>query len=306
MTQTTISKSTTTIRPKSVWEHTLEDMGNTFRMLRRNKAGFIGFIIAAVMIAISFIGPFFFPLDTVNRIDKIYAPPSWEFPLGTDFQGRSIWPQVVQGGQEAMLVGFIAAIISTIISIVLGSFSAYVGGKIDALITTIADIVLTLPIFILLAIVAAVFQPKSVLVLGAILGFLTWPSLLRAIRAQALSIRERDYIEAVRSLGMRRSHIILNEILPNMAGFIIISFIFSVTSAMLLQVNLVGLGLVPISGNNWAITIFQANQKGALYFTSSLAYIMAPVTAIVLFQFALVTMTRSLEEIFNPRLRGNL
>lgn len=92
-----------------------------------------------------------------------------------------------------------------------------------------------------------------------------------------------------------------------MAGYIIISFVFSITAAMLLQVNLVALGLVPISGNNWAITIYQAAfQKGALYNPNSTGYIMGPVVAIVLFQFALVTMTRSLEEIFNPRLRGNL
>jgi len=295
------------VQPKSRLAHSLDNIRETFRMLRRNRAGFIGFCLAVVMIIISFVGPYFVPLDTGNHLDRIYAPPSLELPLGTDYAGRSVVPLVVHGGRQAIAVGFLAATISTLIAVLLGAFSAYIGGRTDSIITAIADVFLTLPLLIVLAVVAAIYKPQTVFFLAVILGLLTWPSLLRAVRAQVLSIKERDYIEAARSLGLRPGHIVLNEILPNMAGYIIISFIFSITSAMLLQVNLVALGLVPITGNNWAITIYQAAfQKGALYNPNSTGYIMGPVIAIVLFQFALVTMTRSLEEIFNPRLRGNL
>ena len=295
------------VQPRSGLAHSLDNIRDTFRMLRRNRAGFMGFCLAVVMIVISFIGPFFVPLDTENHLDKIYAPPSWDLPLGTDYAGRSVVPLVVHGGSQAMAVGLLAATISTLIAVLLGAFSAYIGGRTDAIITAVADVFLTLPLFIVLAVIAAIYKPQTVFFLAVILGLLTWPALLRAVRAQVLSIKERDYIEAARSLGLRPAHIVLNEILPNMAGYIIISFVFSITAAMLLQVNLVALGLVPISGNNWAITIYQAAfQKGALYNPNSTGYIMGPVVAIVLFQFALVTMTRSLEEIFNPRLRGNL
>ena len=275
-------------------------------MLRRNRGGFIGFLLVLFVMLVSFIGPLFVELDTTNRLTKIFAPASREFPLGTDFQGRSVLPQVIWGGRQAILVSLLTATISTAISVVLGAFSAYVGGRVDAFITAVADVMLTLPQFILLAVLAAIYRPNTVFFLALVLGLITWPALLRAVRAQALSIRERDYIEAARSLGLSRWHVIVNEILPNMAGFIIISFILSMTAAMIAQVNLVALGLVPITGNNWAITIFKATQTGAIYFPNSLSYIMGPIVAIVIFQFGLVLLTRSLEEIFNPRLRGNI
>ncbi len=298
--------ATTAIKPKAGWQHALSDIGNTFRMLRRNRGGFIGFLLVVLTLLISFVGPLFIELDTANRISQVFAPASREFPLGTDFQGRSVLPQVIHGGLQAIIVALLAATISTVISVVLGALSAYVGGRTDSLITAVADVMLTLPQFILLAVLAAIYRPRTVFFLAVVLGLITWPALLRAVRAQALSIRERDYIEAARSLGLSRWHVIVNEILPNMAGFIIISFILSMTAAMIAQVNLVALGLVPISGTNWAITIFKAQQTGAIYFPDSLFYILGPIIAIVIFQFGLVLLTRSLEEIFNPRLRGNL
>lgn len=293
------------VRPKAAWQHSLENVRDTFRALRRNRAGFIGFLLFAAIMLLSFVGPFLVPLDTTNRLDQIYAQPTLQHPLGTDFQGRDVWAQVVHGGRAAIMTSFLAAIVSTVIACSLGAFSALVGGRIDAAISAVADVYLTLPLFILLAIIASVYRPGLYL-LAFFLGLMTWAGLFRAVRAQALSIRERDYMEAARSLGLSRAHIIFNEMLPNMAGFIIISFILSMAGAMLLQVNLVALGLIPISGNNWAVTLFQANQKGAMYFPTSIGYIMGPIVAIILFQFSLVQMTRSLEEIFNPRLRVNL
>ncbi len=115
------------------------------------------------------------------------------------------------------------------------------------------------------------------------MGLISWAPLFRAVRAQVLSIRERDYIEAARALNLSRSHIILNEILPNMAGFIIISFILSMASVMLLQTNLVALGLVPISGANWPVILFKAQQNSAQYNPLSLGFIMGPIIMIVLF-----------------------
>jgi len=294
-----------TIRPPSLLHHTLGDVTRTFRLLRQNRTGFIGLVLVVTIVVVSLVLPLFIPLDTTNRLTQVYAPPSWEFPLGTDFQGRSVWPEVLHGGRQAILVGVLASVISTTIAVSLGSFSAIVGGRVDRAIVAFADIVLALPLFILLLIIAAIYRPTSVLFLAFVLGLLTWPALLRAVRAQTLSIRERDFIEAARALGLSRRHLIVSEVAPNMAGFVLISFILGITSAMIQQVNLVALGLVPLTGNNWAITLFEANQRGAIYFTDSLAYILGPIVAIVAFQFGLILLTRSLEQIFNPRLRGS-
>jgi peptide/nickel transport system permease protein len=137
------------------------------------------------------------------------------------------------------------------------------------------------------------------------LALLSWPTLTRAIRSQVLSLRQRDYVEAARSLGMSNRHIIFNEILPNMMSFIAISLIFAMTAAVYSQAGLAFLGLIPFSTNNsWGIQINLTWTKGAIFFRGSLITIMAPVLAIALFQLALVSFTRSLEEVFNPRLRG--
>lgn len=307
MSQTAVVRpqSRAVVRPKSRWQYALSNAGETFRALRRNRAGFIGFLLFTAIMLLSFVGPFFVKLDTATNIQLIYAPPSWRHPLGTDFQGRSVWPQVVHGGRSAIMVSLVGATVSTVVACSLGAFSALVGGRVDAFLSALADIYLTIPPLILLLVIAASYRPR-LYVLAVILGLLSWPALFRAVRAQALSIRERDYIEAARSLGLGRGHIIFSEILPNMAGFVMISFILSMAGVMLALTNLVVFGLIPISGNNWAITLFQAQQKGAMYSPTSLLYIMGPIIAIVLFQFSLVTMTRSLEEIFNPRLRVNL
>jgi peptide/nickel transport system permease protein len=139
--------------------------------------------------------------------------------------------------------------------------------------------------------------------LGIILGLLNWPGLLRAIRSQALSLKERDFVQAARALDLGTPHIIFREIVPNMMSYIIISFTLAMTGAIYALVGLVLLGLAPFSGTNWGIMLSLAYTRGAMFFSDSLWYIMSPVVAIAILQLALVTMNRSLELIFNPRLR---
>jgi peptide/nickel transport system permease protein len=123
------------------------------------------------------------------------------------------------------------------------------------------------------------------------------------VRAQVLSLRERDFVEAARALDLGTGHIIFREILPQMRSYIAISFVLAMTNAMYNQTGLIYLGLVPLSGNNWAVMIQLAWVRGAIFYRDSLWYILGPIVAIGIVQLSLVTMTRSLEELFNPRLR---
>ena len=144
---------------------------------------------------------------------------------------------------------------------------------------------------------------KSAWQLALIIAALAWPTLLRAVRAQVLSLRERDYVEAARALDLGTAHILFREILPNMRSYIAISFTIGMTSAIYAQVGLYFLGLAPLAGDNWGIMLNFAWTRGAIYFKNSFWYIMAPIIVISLLQLSMVTMTRSLEDIFNPRLR---
>lgn len=280
----------------------LGSLKDTFRLLKRNKVGFIGFLVLVFIILMSFIGPYIVPFDTTSRLDKIYVKPSWEHPLGTDSQGRDVLSQIVHGGRDVLIVAFLTGLLSTLIAVTLGSLSAFIGGKFDYLITSLADIVLTIPHFPLLSVLAAFIKLKSSFMIAFILALLSWPGLLRAVRAQVLSIKERDFIEAARALDLGTSYIVFSEILPNMMNYIVISFILSMTSAVYAQVGLILLGLVPLASHNWGVMINFAWTRGAIFYKHSIFYILSPIIAISLFQWSLISFTRSLEEIFNPRL----
>lgn len=289
-----------------IWEK-LTQIGRstrtTLRIMRSNTVGFIGFLLLVFIVLVSFVGPLFIELDTDTKIEHIYETPSAEFWLGTDHQGRDIFSQIVNGGKDVIVVGVTAGFLSTIIGVTFGTLAGFIGGWVDNVIIAITDFVLTIPRFPLLVVLAATLTFSSNFFLGVILGLLNWPALLRAIRAQALSLKERDFIESARALDLGTAHIIFREIVPNMMSYIIISFTLAMTGAIYALVGLVLLGLAPFSGTNWGIMLSLAWTRGAIFFKDSIWYIMSPVVAIAVLQLALITMNRSLELVFNPRLR---
>ena len=274
------------------------------KLLRSRPVGLAGLIGIVIFVVVSFVGPLLVPLDTKVDLTAIYAAPSFAHPLGTDYQGRDVLNQIIWGGRDIMIVAFLAALLSTLIAVTFGSLGAVVGGAVDSAILAITDVILTIPRLPLLVVLAALLRLNSILILALIVGALAWPSLLRAVRAQVLSLKEREFVEAARALDLGLGHIIFAEILPNMRSYIAISFILAMTQAIYAQAGLIFLGLVPLSGTNWGVMINLAWVRGAVFFRDSLPYILSPVLAIALFQLALVSLASALEDIFNPRLRS--
>lgn len=274
------------------------------RAIARSPVGLVGLIGVGSIVALSYLGPLVVPLQNTPDIANVYRTPSLAHPLGTDFQGRDVLNQIVYGGRDILNVAFLAALLSTLIAVTFGSLAATLGGKTDTAMLTLADIVLTVPHLIVLIVVAALFRPEGFLVLAVLLASLQWAGLLRQVRAQILSLKEREYVEAARSLDLGLFHIIFREMLPNMANYIAIHFIFAVTGAIYAQVGLIVLGLVPLSGSNWGIMLYFAQSQGALYFRDSFWYILSPILAISIFQLSLVALAAGLEDVFNPRLRS--
>jgi peptide/nickel transport system permease protein len=292
------------------WIRRLRALGgslqNSMRILTYSKVGFLGFLGVIAIILLSYVGPLFVELDTRTKIDQIYLPPSSEYWLGTDHQGRDIWSHIVHGGSDVIYVGLVAASLSTFIAVAFGALSGFAGGWIDSAIMFITDVWLTIPNLPLLAVLAAFITIDNLTVLGVLLGALGWPVLLRAVRSQTLSLKERDFVEAARALDLGMWHIVFREIVPNMMSYILISFILAMTGAIYAQVALFLLGLInmPITGSNWGVMVSLAWVRGAIFFQDSVWYIMAPIIAIGLWQLSMVTMARSLELVFNPRLRS--
>ncbi len=280
-------------------------LSNAVKLLTANKAGFVGFLIIVTLTLIAFLGPVFIAPETQSHTEAINKPPSLTHPLGTDFMGRENWIMFVHGGREVLSVAFLAGILTVITSITVGSASAFFGGWVDSTLMTVTDIWLALPRFLLLVVIATMVELNNTWYLALFLALIGWPGLARQIRAQVLSLRSREYIEAAQLLDLGASHIIFREMLPNMASYIFIALINAMAGAIYSQTGLVFLGMVPF-GNNWGVMFSLAYAKNAIYSPNARASLLVPMSGIILFQLGLVMFSRSLEEIFNPRLRSGV
>lgn len=247
-------------------------------------------------------------LATLFRENVVISNPYLGPPhlLGTDTQGRDIASHIVHGGRILILTALLGGFVSTSIALILGSLAALIGGAVDNALTAITNLILAIPRFPLLVVLASLISFTNTLYLGVLIGVLGWPALMRAIRAQVLSLRERDFVEAARSLGLSTTHIMFREILPNMISFVVINLIFSITFAMYEQIGLVVLGLAPINDYTWGVMLYFGNSRGTLFNPDGASMALSPVMAIALFQVCLVLFARALEEIFDPRLQRGL
>jgi peptide/nickel transport system permease protein len=274
-----------------------------WRFLRRDKIGAAAFVVCGFFVFLAIFGPMLTSSSKVTDLTQIYSQPSREHILGTDYAGHDIFTQIVRGTQSVMFVGALAAAVSTAIAMTLGALSALLGGRVESTILLLADVVLTIPYIVLLGVLATFVKLNSKAVLALIIAAVAWPTLLRAVRAQVLTLKEREFVEAARVLDLGTRHILFHEVLPNMTSYIVINFVIAMTNAIYGQIILYFFGLVPLSGDNWGLMIQLGYVKGAIYFNDSLWYILSPIAAISLLQLSLVMIARSLEEIFNPRLR---
>ncbi|MCX7840609.1 MAG: ABC transporter permease [Anaerolineae bacterium] len=282
------------------------ELGKTLKLLSRNRVAFFGLIVLVFLFLMSYIGPLIWPAETKANLAEIYQGPSLKHPLGTDFQGQDNLLQIIHGGRVILEIAFITGILTTLIAVTIGSLSAFIGGAFDSVMVELINVWLTIPQFPLLAILATMLKVSDVWLLAIILALLDWPGLARQVRAQVLSLKKRDYIEAAITLDLGTPHIIFREILPNMMSYIAISLIFATTGAIYQQTGLVFLGLVPLSGANWGVMLSLAYNRGAIYTTDAILNVLAPVGAIALLQLSLVWLARGLEEVFNPRLRTSV
>lgn len=229
------------------------------------------------------------------------GPRHW---LGTDTQGRDVLSHIVNGGRTLIVTALLAGFISSAIAVVLGSLAALAGGAVDRALTAITNFILVIPRFPLLVVLAALFTLRNFALLAVLIGVLAWPALMRAIRAQVLSLRERDYVEAAVALDLGTPHIIAREILPNMISFVLVSLVLAMIEAMYAQIGLIFLGMAPINDYSWGVMLYFGRTRGTLFSSDSALMVLSPVLAIALFQVSLVMFANALEEVFNPRLRG--
>lgn len=288
------------------WEHIRNNLLMSFKILYRNKKAFVGFLILFIFLLMATVGSRIIPLhQSINYLQR-YQPPSLAHPLGTDYQGIDILAQVVHGSRDVLTVAALSAIITIVVGFVLGALAGFVGGMVDIVISFAAKIILTLPQTPVFMILAVRMNINNVFVFAAILSLFSWAGLAMQIRAQILSLKERDFMLCDKMMGMSTKYIVFKEILPNISSYLAINFVMTMYNAILMSVGLMLLGIVSYKSTNWGAMINLAKSaNGGLINPKGYLNIFAPVAVMGLFQMACIFFSSGLEEIINPRLREN-
>lgn len=277
-----------------------------WKVLLRNKKAFAGFLILIFFLLMAIVGPEIIPLNKTVDYDNRYLGISFRHILGTDYQGIDIFAQVVHGSRDVLTVAFMAAILTVIFGFIMGAVAGFVGGWVDAVLSFIAKIMLTIPQTPVFMILAVKMNIQNNLIFALVLALFTWAGLAMQIRAQILSLKERDFMLCDRMMGMSNKYIIFKEILPNITSYLAINFVMAMYNAILMSVGLMLLGIVSYKSTNWGAMINLAKAaNGGLVSSKGYLNIFAPVAVMGLFQMACIFFSSGLEEIINPRLREN-
>jgi peptide/nickel transport system permease protein len=271
---------------------------------RLSKKTWVGFGIIGFFVVIAVIGPTVAPYHPSAATGPSLVGPSHSHWLGTTQTSQDVLSQLLIGTRTTLEVGFLVGLIATVLAVVVGVTSGFVGGWWDDGLSLVANLFLVIPALPLL-IVLTFFVPKGgPMVIALVISVTAWAWGARVLRAQTLSIRRRDYIEAARIAGERGWRIVLYEILPNVSAVVASSFLFTVLFAVLTLVALDFLGLVNVSGSwSWGLMLYWAQSDQALE-VGAWWWFVPPGLCIALLGVGLTLANFGLDEFIDPRLRA--
>jgi peptide/nickel transport system permease protein len=229
---------------------------------------------------------------------------SLDFPLGTTRQGRDLLELTVHSTPPMLKMILSGAVFATTVAVLVGTFSGFLGGSVDRVLMTISDIAMVIPGLPLIIVISIAFPPKNPYIVGILLTINAWAGLARSIRSEVLTIREMDYVEASKILGIPTRVIILKDILPNVMPYVLMNFMQAARNVIFASVGLYFLGLLPYTNLNWGVILNRAYQQGALTSVESAHWVFVPIVTITMLTFGLVYFAQGLDQIFNPRVRA--
>ncbi len=231
---------------------------------------------------------------------------SMDYPLGTDHVGRSIGKQLVHATPAMLKMGLAGVTFAVGLGVLVGFTAGYKGGQLDAILMTAADIMITLPGLPLIIVIASVYPPEDPFMVGAILAIDSWPGLARTLRSQVLTLREEDYVEAARAMGLSTSTIIGQELMPKLAPYILIGAATSAVAVIGASVALYFLGILPFNVLNWGVMMNYAHTEGNAIIRPEQAghWMLFPALALAGMTFTFVLFSQGMDQVFNPRLRA--
>jgi len=272
-----------------------------FRFVANAKAA-TGLTILGLYILFAIIGPWVAPYDPDAQSEELTQPPSAAHWLGTTHLGQDLLSQLLVGARGVMVVGLAAGVVATILSVVVGVTAGYLGGVWDDVLSALSNVFLVIPALILIIIVASTLNGGDIVV-ALVIGFTAWAWGARVLRAQTLSLRRRDFVEASRANGEKTWRIIMFEILPNLTAIIASSFVGTVIFAVTSEITLAFIGIGSVSTWNWGEILFWAQSQQALSQKAWWWFVPAGL-AIAFLGTALSLINFGIDEFVSPRLRS--
>jgi peptide/nickel transport system permease protein len=282
-------------------------MKGFFSYVRRNPELGWGLLILLGLLSFTLVGRLFVDKQDAYALATVPdLPPSAEYPFGTDSQGKDLLAVMVYGTGMTLAIGAVAGLIGIGIGTILGFVTGYYAGSVlDSVVTALVDIVLTMPGFLILILIASTLTDPSelqVLQMGIIASVTAWAFPTRAIRAQVLSMRERPFVMMAKLSGMKGPEIIVKELMPNLLPYLVMSLVGAVYGGVMASLGLEALGIgdrrQPTLGMNlWWVRYYTAFLRGMWW------WILEPVSVIILLLTSLTLLSMGLDEVANPRTR---
>src|SRR5512136_1074654 len=280
----------------------MESQAKTFwRYFKRNRLAVGGMAMVIITFLIAGSASMIAPYDPGETgVSLKLKPPSSQHYLGTDQLGRDVFSRMLYGSRISLSVGFVAVGISILIGILVGAMAGYKGGWVDSLLMRFVDIMLSFPSFFLILTVVAILRPNIYNVM-IVIGITSWEGTARFVRAEFLSLRERDYVQAARALGVKDRRIIFRHILPNALAPVFVTASLGVASAILIEAGLsfLGFGVQP-PAPSWGNIL----TEGRTYVFDSWWLTVFPGLAILIAVLSFNLVGEGLRDALDPRLRG--
>jgi len=269
------------------------------RAFLRQRIAVVGVVLLAGIVAMAVLAPVLYPGDP---LDMAAAPFLWPgqdsaFPLGTDSLGRDVAAGIAHGARVSLLVGLWATVIGLTLGVLVGAVAGYFGGWVDDAAVRLVELFQTIPPFLLVIVLVAIWEP-SIPTITAAIGIVSWPQVARLVRAEFRSLRQKDFVMAARGLGFGHGRIIFLEILPNALPPIIVSSSVMVATAILMESALSFLGMGDANRVSWGSMIGNGREvlRTAWFLTA------VPGATIVVTVLSLNLVSDGLNEALNPRL----
>lgn len=249
---------------KQILEAEIQPSEGVFRsilnMFRRNKAALLGLILILLIALLAIFAPLVarYDPDAIDLINMRKAPSGAHW-FGTDDLGRDVFARVIYGSRTSLLIGLVPSMISLVLGTVLGLMAGYMGKWVDGLIMRLADVVLAFP-SLLLAMVVMYTLGASLLNMFIALSIINWAGTARVVRAQTLSLKEKEFVEAARSMGVSRAMIVLRHILPNCLPNLIVLFTLDIPGAIMWESSMSFLGVGDPNAASWGLMVSQGKQ----------------------------------------------